>query len=84
MGELRLAGAALRLADVMRVTGWRDRTAYRYVEAWAAAQARPGVPRVSKPRTGHRGRPAWRIDAASFLRWWRASASNTNATDQNT
>jgi hypothetical protein len=79
MGELRLAGTALRVVDVMRATGWGDRTAYRYVAAWAAVQERRAdVPRVAKVRTGSRGRPPWRIDAESFFRWWRCGA-NSNA-----
>lgn len=80
MGELRL-GTALRVGDVARATGWSPRTAYRYVDAWALAQSRPGVPRVARRRSGRRGRPAWAVDAETFFAWLRASplASNTDA-----
>lgn len=50
------------------------RTAHRDVEVWAGCQDNPRVPRVTrqKPGPGTRGgRPAYRIDAASFERWRR-------------
>lgn len=45
------------------------RTARRYLEAWAGAQARPDVPRVRRVHGPGRGRPHHEADAAGVERW---------------
>ena len=72
----------LTTRQVARRQCWPLRTAQRYVAAWATAQHRPHVPRVRVARRGTRGRPGYLTDVASLTRW--ASASNTNATTQDT
>lgn len=67
----------LKVREVAAFCEWSERTARRYVEAWADAQHRERVPRVTLATTGRRGRPGYRVDADS-LRRWRVPI-NTNA-----
>ena len=43
-------------------------TAKRMLASWAAMQSLPSIPRVER-RKGRTGRPAYRVDEASFRRW---------------
>lgn len=56
--------------DLARRLDVSTATAKRQLAEWEALQATdPTVPRVTRVRSGGRGRPAYRIDAASFERW---------------
>jgi hypothetical protein len=60
--------------DIVAITQSPARSVRRDVEAWAARQHDPRVPRVErrKPGAGTRGgRPAYHVDADSFERWRR-------------
>ncbi len=59
----------LTVVDIAAVLDTSVWTARRRAAAWAARQQDPRVPRVERARTGRRGRPAYRVDRASFERW---------------
>lgn len=58
--------------------GGSERTAHRYLTTWADRQERdPHVPRVTreKPGAGTKGgRPSYRVEPTSFVRWLRGAA----------
>lgn len=71
----------LKVSEVAALCAWSERTAHRYVEAWAGAQRDARVPRVTLTATGGRGRPGYRVDADSLRRWRVPANTNTVAND---
>lgn len=64
----------LTVDDIAARLGASQRSARRLVAAWAERTADPRVPRVSRLRTGRRGRPAYAVDPDSFAAWLCPSA----------
>lgn len=60
--------------DIAALRNFSERTARRFVEAWAGRQNNPMVPRVTveRPARGTRGgRPRYVVEPTSFDRWRR-------------
>lgn len=74
--DVEALARALRAAGL----GGSERTAHRYLETWLERQeSDKGVPRVTLHRSGGRGRPSYRVEPVSFVRWLRG-ASRLSAT----
>jgi hypothetical protein len=59
----------LTVDDIASRLKWSVWTARRYASLWLARQQDPRVPRVSRHRSGRRGRPRYVVEAGSFERW---------------
>lgn len=66
--DVEALARALRAAGL----GGSERTAHRYLETWLDQQeSNKSVPRVTLHRSGGRGRPSYRVEPVSFVRWLR-------------
>lgn len=69
--DVEALARALRAAGL----GGSERTAHRYLTEWYAKQkSDESLPRVEMHRSGGRGRPSYRVEPMSFVRWLRGSA----------
>lgn len=77
--DVKALARALKAAGL----GGSERTAHRYVETWAGRQESDrAVPRVTmqKPGAGSRGgRPSYRVEPVSFVRWLRGQSAARSA-----
>jgi hypothetical protein len=57
------------------------RTARRTLAVWLARQeADKALPRVTLHRSGKRGRPSYRVEPVSFVRWLRGASRAATTT----
>lgn len=69
--DVEALARALRAAGL----GGSERTAHRYLMTWLGRQDTDRrIPRVTLHRSGGRGRPSYRVDPVSFVRWLRGAS----------
>lgn len=59
----------LTVEDIAVRLGVDPRTVRRYAAVWIERQRDPHVPRVTRVRSGGRGRPSYGVEPRSFERW---------------